>query len=50
MDARRAGLEVLLIVEGTRPVTADGGAEALDRMQTAGVSMVDKDRPHGKVE
>jgi nicotinamidase/pyrazinamidase len=50
MDARQAGLEVLLIVEGTRPVTADGGAEALDRMQAAGVSMVHRDRPHGKVE
>jgi nicotinamidase/pyrazinamidase len=50
MDARRAGLEVLLIVEGTRPVTADGGAQALDRMQATGVSMVDRDRPIGKVE
>jgi nicotinamidase/pyrazinamidase len=40
MDARRAGLDVLLILDGTRPVTASGGAEALDRMHTAGVSVV----------
>lgn len=37
MDARRAGLEVLLILEGTRPVTASDGSEALNRMQAAGV-------------
>jgi nicotinamidase/pyrazinamidase len=41
LDARRAGLEVLLILEGTRPVTASGGTEALDRMQGAGVSVVE---------
>jgi nicotinamidase/pyrazinamidase len=41
LDARRAGLEVLLILEGTRPVTASDGAEALARMQEAGVSVVD---------
>jgi nicotinamidase/pyrazinamidase len=41
MDARRAGLEVLLILEGTRPVTASGGAEALARMQAAGVSVLE---------
>jgi nicotinamidase/pyrazinamidase len=50
MDARRAGLEVLLIMEGTRPVTADGGAEALDRMKAAGVTVVDRCRPRDKVE
>jgi nicotinamidase/pyrazinamidase len=41
LDARRAGLEVLLILQGTRPVTASGGAEALDRMQGAGAAVVD---------
>jgi nicotinamidase/pyrazinamidase len=40
MDARRAGLEVLLILEGTRSVTASDGTAALDRMQGAGVSVV----------
>ena len=48
MDARNAGLEVVLILEGTRPVTADGGAEALVRMQTAGVSVMDGNRPRGE--
>jgi nicotinamidase/pyrazinamidase len=41
MDARRAGLEVRLILEGTRPVTASDGAEALTRMQAAGVSVLE---------
>jgi nicotinamidase/pyrazinamidase len=45
MDARQAGLEVLLILEGTRPVAASNGAEALDRMQAAGVSVL-----HGRGE
>lgn len=40
MDARQAGLEVLLILEGTRPVTASDGAEALDRMQAAGATVL----------
>jgi nicotinamidase/pyrazinamidase len=41
LDARQAGLKVFLIPDGTRPVTASGGAEALDRMQAAGVSVLE---------
>jgi len=40
MDARQMGLEVFLVLEGTRPVTASGGTEALARMQAAGVSIL----------
>jgi nicotinamidase/pyrazinamidase len=41
MDARRAGLEVLLILEGTRPVTESNGTEAVARMRAAGVSVLE---------
>jgi nicotinamidase/pyrazinamidase len=40
MDALRAGLKVLLILEGTRPVTASGGSEALARMQADGAAVL----------
>jgi nicotinamidase/pyrazinamidase len=40
IDARRAGIEVLLILEGTRPVTQSDGEEAVARMQEAGVSIL----------
>jgi hypothetical protein len=33
--------DALLIVEGTRPVTAPDGAEALAGMQAAGVSVLE---------
>jgi nicotinamidase/pyrazinamidase len=37
LDARRAGLEVVVLVDATRPVDAGEGAKALDRMREAGV-------------
>jgi len=40
LDGRQEGFEVMLIKEGTRPVTAEGGQEALERMQEAGVQVV----------
>jgi nicotinamidase/pyrazinamidase len=40
LDARREGFEVLLIAEGTRPVTPEGGRESLERMREAGVRVV----------
>lgn len=36
LDALRAGFEVRLIEDGTRPVTEQGGREALDAMKEAG--------------
>ncbi len=36
LDARRAGLEVMLIKEATRPVTEEGGRDALAKMAAAG--------------
>jgi nicotinamidase/pyrazinamidase len=44
IDARRAGMEVILILEGTRPVTDPDGAEALARMQALGVSVLESHR------
>lgn len=40
MDARRLNLEVMLISEGTRPVRAATGAEALAKMKAAGATVV----------
>lgn len=37
IDARNEGFEVRLIAEATRPVTVEGGREALQRMKEAGV-------------
>ncbi len=39
LDARKAGLEVVLIEAGTRPVDADGGKKALDEMRAAGAKI-----------
>jgi nicotinamidase/pyrazinamidase len=39
LDARREGFEVLLIRDGTRPVTDEGGRKALREMEQAGVRM-----------
>jgi nicotinamidase/pyrazinamidase len=50
MDALRVGLKVLLILEGSRPVTASGGIKALTRMQADGVSVLKAgDGPAGDV-
>ena len=40
LDARQAGFQVLLIREGTRPVTAANGTKAQQQMQGAGVKFV----------
>ena len=37
LDAREAGFEVTLIAEGTRPVSAEDGRGALEKMRAAGV-------------
>ncbi len=37
LDARREGFEVQLMTEATRPVSAEGGEEALRKMKQAGV-------------
>ena len=39
LDARRAGYEVLLLKDGTRPVSLQGGREALKRVQAAGAKI-----------
>lgn len=39
VDARNEAFEVRLIADATRPVTVDGGREALQRMKEAGVEM-----------
>lgn len=39
LDARKAGLEVVLIEAGTRPVTVEGGRKALERMRVAGAEI-----------
>jgi nicotinamidase/pyrazinamidase len=40
LDGRKEGFEVALIADGTRPVTADGGDKARDRMRRAGARIV----------
>ena len=37
LDARREGFEVILIADGTRPVTREGGERANEEMRQAGV-------------
>ncbi len=37
LDARKGGLETHLIHEGTRPVTPEGGADAINELKDAGV-------------
>ncbi len=41
LDARKEGFEVLLLEEGSRPVAAEGGIEALTKMIKAGAKFVD---------
>lgn len=41
LDARREGFAVGVIRAGTRPVTAEGGKEAIEKMRTAGAMIVD---------
>ena len=38
LGAREAGFEVVLIPDGSRAVTAEGGAEALEAMRKAGIA------------
>lgn len=40
LDARQEGFEVMLFAQGTRPVSAEGGRKALERMREAGVEVV----------
>jgi nicotinamidase/pyrazinamidase len=40
LDARNEGFEVVLIDDATRPVTPQGGKEAVERMRSAGVNSV----------
>lgn len=44
MDALQAGIEVQLIADSTRPVDAENGRRALEKMIKAGVSILDRDR------
>jgi nicotinamidase/pyrazinamidase len=41
LDARKEGFAVGVIRGGTRPVTPEGGAVAIDKMQAVGVMLVD---------
>lgn len=41
LDARREGLEVWVIVDGTRPVDAEEGRHALEEMRAAGAELVE---------
>ncbi len=43
LDGRREGFEVLLMKDGTRPVTPAGGQESMDAMQNAGVQVIGSD-------
>jgi nicotinamidase/pyrazinamidase len=40
LDARSEGFEVMLLQQATRPITAEGGADARRQMQDAGVHFV----------
>jgi nicotinamidase/pyrazinamidase len=41
LDARKAGFTVYLLREATRPVTAEGGEEALEVLREAGAQIVE---------
>ncbi|MCG5514821.1 MULTISPECIES: isochorismatase family protein [unclassified Ectothiorhodospira] len=41
LDARQTGFQVFLIQEATRPVTAQGGEEAMAKMRDAGVKIIE---------
>lgn len=43
MDARANGFEVYLLKNGTRPVTAKDGQDALTRMETSGAGIIEDD-------
>jgi len=40
LDAREAGFEVVVIREAMKPVTPEGGKEAIEKMEAAGVELV----------
>ncbi|MEJ2199828.1 MAG: isochorismatase family protein, partial [Desulfuromonadaceae bacterium] len=40
LDGRKAGFEVCLIESATRPVTPEGGREALEKMRKAGARVI----------
>ncbi|MBW1690662.1 MAG: nicotinamidase [Deltaproteobacteria bacterium] len=40
LDSRRLGFEVHVILEATRPVTSEGGEEAIQKMREAGATIV----------
>jgi len=40
LDARKADFETVLVEAGTRPVTPDGGRDALAQMREAGVTVI----------
>jgi len=42
LDARKLGFEVQVILEATRPVTPEGGQEAIRTMREAGATIVDE--------
>lgn len=42
LDAVAAGFEVWVITDGTRPVTAEGGAQARRTMETAGIHFTEQ--------
>jgi nicotinamidase/pyrazinamidase len=42
LDARTLGFEVHVILEATRPVTPEGGEEAIRKMREAGATIVDE--------
>ncbi len=42
LDGRRAGFEIRVLVAGCRPVTVEGGREALTRMRKAGAVLVEE--------
>ncbi len=39
LDARKHGIEVVLVPDATRPVSQEGGAQAMKRMSDAGVTL-----------
>lgn len=43
LDGRREGFDVLLMKNGTRPVTTAGGRESLKKMQDSGVQVIGND-------
>lgn len=50
LDARKHGLAVVLIDTATRPVTAEGGEDALRQMKAAGATVAEEGDPPPAVE